>query len=69
MRAGSRGMVGEGTHHPRILGQEGPQWQASPCPTRAQPVVMASVQLLVQDSLNPAVKNCVLPQTQTLVSW
>uniref|UniRef100_A0A452QNH1 Integrin subunit alpha 2b n=1 Tax=Ursus americanus TaxID=9643 RepID=A0A452QNH1_URSAM len=35
---------------------------------RAQPVVMASVQLLVQDSLNPAVKNCVLPQTQTLVS-
>uniref|UniRef100_A0A7N5KKT4 Integrin alpha-IIb n=2 Tax=Ailuropoda melanoleuca TaxID=9646 RepID=A0A7N5KKT4_AILME len=35
---------------------------------RAQPVVMASVQLLVQDSLNPAVKNCVLPQTQTRVS-
>ncbi|XP_043440653.1 integrin alpha-IIb [Prionailurus bengalensis] len=35
---------------------------------RAQPVVMANVQLLVQDSLNPAVKNCVLPQTQTPVS-
>ncbi|XP_004772590.1 integrin alpha-IIb isoform X2 [Mustela putorius furo] len=35
---------------------------------RAQPVVMASVQLLVQDSLNPAVKNCVLPQTQKRVT-
>ncbi|XP_058140989.1 integrin alpha-IIb [Dasypus novemcinctus] len=35
---------------------------------RAQPVVMASVQLLVQDSLNPAVKNCVLPQSNTQVS-
>ncbi|XP_003997036.4 integrin alpha-IIb [Felis catus] len=35
---------------------------------RARPVVMANVQLLVQDSLNPAVKNCVLPQTQTPVS-
>ncbi|XP_034883181.1 integrin alpha-IIb [Mirounga leonina] len=35
---------------------------------RAQPVVMANVQLLVQDSLNPAVKNCVLPQTQARVS-
>ncbi|XP_008836412.1 integrin alpha-IIb isoform X2 [Nannospalax galili] len=35
---------------------------------RAQPVVMATVRLLVQDSLNPAVKNCVLQQTQTPVS-
>ncbi|XP_007455178.1 PREDICTED: integrin alpha-IIb [Lipotes vexillifer] len=35
---------------------------------RAQPVVMATVQLLVQDSLNPAVKNCVLPLTETPVS-
>ncbi|XP_032704942.1 LOW QUALITY PROTEIN: integrin alpha-IIb [Lontra canadensis] len=35
---------------------------------RAQPVVMASVRLLVQDSLNPAVKNCVLPQTQKRVT-
>ncbi|KAL0597664.1 Integrin alpha-IIb [Plecturocebus cupreus] len=35
---------------------------------RAQPVVKASVQLLVQDSLNPAVKSCVLPQTKTPVS-
>ncbi|XP_008068058.1 integrin alpha-IIb [Carlito syrichta] len=35
---------------------------------RAQPVVRASVQLLVQDSLNPAVKNCVLPQTKAPVS-
>ncbi|XP_057571743.1 integrin alpha-IIb isoform X2 [Hippopotamus amphibius kiboko] len=35
---------------------------------RAQPVVMATVQLLVQDSLNPAVKNCVLPQTEAPVS-
>ncbi|XP_007953458.1 integrin alpha-IIb [Orycteropus afer afer] len=35
---------------------------------RAQPVVMASVQLLVQDSLNPAVKNCTLPHTNTTVS-
>ncbi|XP_037665873.1 integrin alpha-IIb isoform X2 [Choloepus didactylus] len=35
---------------------------------RAQPVVTANVQLLVQDSLNPAVKNCVLPQTNTQVS-
>ncbi|XP_037348627.1 integrin alpha-IIb [Talpa occidentalis] len=35
---------------------------------RAQPVVMATVQLLVQDSLNPAVKNCVLSQTKTPVS-
>ncbi|XP_062030824.1 integrin alpha-IIb [Lepus europaeus] len=35
---------------------------------RAQPVVVADVQLLVQDSLNPAVKNCVLHQTNTPVS-
>uniref|UniRef100_F6V3C6 Integrin subunit alpha 2b n=1 Tax=Equus caballus TaxID=9796 RepID=F6V3C6_HORSE len=35
---------------------------------RAQPVVMVSVQLLVNDSLNPAVKNCVLPQKKTSVS-
>ncbi|XP_008589054.1 PREDICTED: integrin alpha-IIb [Galeopterus variegatus] len=35
---------------------------------RAQPVVKATVQLLVQDSLNPAVKNCVLQQTKTPVS-
>ncbi|KAM9597119.1 integrin alpha-IIb [Trichechus inunguis] len=35
---------------------------------RAQPVVMASVKLLVQDSLNPAVKDCILPQTSTAVS-
>ncbi|KAM6163562.1 integrin alpha-IIb [Rhynchocyon petersi] len=35
---------------------------------RAKPVVMASVQLLVQDSLNPALKNCTLPQTGTAVS-
>uniref|UniRef100_A0A8D2AP18 Integrin subunit alpha 2b n=1 Tax=Sciurus vulgaris TaxID=55149 RepID=A0A8D2AP18_SCIVU len=35
---------------------------------RAQPVVRATVQLLVQDSLNPAVKNCVLEQTKTPVS-
>ncbi|KAK2110734.1 Integrin alpha-IIb [Saguinus oedipus] len=39
-----------------------------PHPIRAQPVVKASVQLLVQDSLNPAVKSCVLPQTKTPVS-
>lgn len=38
-------------------------------PTRAQPVVMITVQLLVQDSLNPAVKDCVLHQTKTPVSW
>lgn len=35
---------------------------------RAQPVVMATVQLLVQGSLNPAVKDCVLPKTTTPVS-
>ncbi|XP_040605757.1 integrin alpha-IIb isoform X2 [Mesocricetus auratus] len=35
---------------------------------RAQPVVMATVQLLVQDSLNPTLKNCVLKQTRTPVS-
>ncbi|XP_048222306.1 integrin alpha-IIb isoform X2 [Perognathus longimembris pacificus] len=35
---------------------------------RAQPVVMATVQLLVQDSLNPALKNCVLQPTKTPVS-
>ncbi|XP_006833774.1 PREDICTED: integrin alpha-IIb [Chrysochloris asiatica] len=35
---------------------------------RAQPVMKASVQLLVQDSLNPAIKNCILPQTNTAVS-
>ncbi|XP_038183611.1 integrin alpha-IIb [Arvicola amphibius] len=35
---------------------------------RAQPVVMATVQLLVQDSLNPTLKNCVLEQTRTPVS-
>lgn len=35
---------------------------------RAQPVVTATLQLLVQDSLNPAVKNCVLSQTNTPVS-
>uniref|UniRef100_A0A8C5L212 Integrin alpha-IIb n=1 Tax=Jaculus jaculus TaxID=51337 RepID=A0A8C5L212_JACJA len=35
---------------------------------RAQPVVMATVQLQVQDFLNPAVKECVLQQTQTRVS-
>lgn len=68
MSAGSRGMVRECPHHQRILGQEDPQHQASPCPTRAQPVVVANVQLLVQDSLNPAVKNCILPQTKTPVS-
>uniref|UniRef100_A0A8D1X1N6 Integrin subunit alpha 2b n=1 Tax=Sus scrofa TaxID=9823 RepID=A0A8D1X1N6_PIG len=35
---------------------------------RAQPVVTATVQLMVQESLNPAVKNCVQPQTKTPVS-
>ncbi|CAH6776229.1 Itga2b [Phodopus roborovskii] len=35
---------------------------------RAQPVVMATVHLLVQDSLNPTLKNCVLEQSQTPVS-
>lgn len=35
---------------------------------RAQPVVMATVKLLVQDSLNPSVKNCKLSQTNTPVS-
>uniref|UniRef100_A0A8C2MYI9 Integrin alpha-IIb n=1 Tax=Cricetulus griseus TaxID=10029 RepID=A0A8C2MYI9_CRIGR len=35
---------------------------------RTQPVVLATVQLLVQDSLNPTLKNCVLQQTQTPVS-
>ncbi|EDM06216.1 rCG33119 [Rattus norvegicus] len=35
---------------------------------RAQPVVMATVQLMVQDSLNPTLKNCVLEQTKTPVS-
>lgn len=40
-----------------------------PAPTRAQPVVKAAVQLLVQGSLNPAVKDCVLPKTKTPVSW
>ncbi|XP_036195455.1 integrin alpha-IIb isoform X1 [Myotis myotis] len=35
---------------------------------RAQPVVTATVQLLVQGSLNPAVKNCDLPKTETQVS-
>uniref|UniRef100_A0A250YLW6 Integrin alpha-IIb n=1 Tax=Castor canadensis TaxID=51338 RepID=A0A250YLW6_CASCN len=35
---------------------------------RAQPVLMATVQLLVQDSLNPAVKNCVLQHTKVPVS-
>ncbi|XP_043322784.1 integrin alpha-IIb isoform X3 [Cervus canadensis] len=35
---------------------------------RAQPVVMITVQLMVQDSLNPAVKTCVLSQTKTPVS-
>lgn len=40
-----------------------------PHPSRAQPVVMATVQLLVQDSLNPAVKNCFIPQTKTEVNW
>ncbi|MBZ3887400.1 Integrin alpha-IIb [Sciurus carolinensis] len=35
---------------------------------RAQPVVRATVQLQVQDSLNPTVKNCVLEQTKTPVS-
>uniref|UniRef100_A0A452ELH2 Integrin subunit alpha 2b n=1 Tax=Capra hircus TaxID=9925 RepID=A0A452ELH2_CAPHI len=39
-----------------------------PIPTRAQPVVMVTVQLMVQDSLNPAVKTCVLSQTKTPVS-
>lgn len=38
-------------------------------PSRAQPVVKATVQLLVQGSLNPAVKDCVLPKTNTPVSW
>jgi cadherin 6 type 2 (K-cadherin) len=40
-----------------------------PHPIRAQPVLMATVQLLVQDSLNPAVKNCVLQHTKVPVSW
>ncbi|KAL1287107.1 ITGA2B [Ovibos moschatus] len=35
---------------------------------RSQPVVMVTVQLMVQDSLNPAVKTCVLSQTKTPVS-
>ncbi|KAL1778648.1 integrin alpha-IIb [Sigmodon hispidus] len=35
---------------------------------RAQPVVMTTVNLLVQDSLNPTLKNCALKQTQTSVS-
>ncbi|KAM5213001.1 integrin alpha-IIb isoform 1-T1 [Hipposideros larvatus] len=35
---------------------------------RALPVVMVTVQLLVKDSLNPAVKDCVLPQIKTPVS-
>ncbi|XP_033619035.1 integrin alpha-IIb [Fukomys damarensis] len=35
---------------------------------RAQPVVVATVQLLVKDTLNPAEKRCILPQTRTPVS-
>ncbi|XP_063107778.1 integrin alpha-IIb isoform X2 [Cavia porcellus] len=35
---------------------------------RAQPVVMATIQLLVKDALNPMEKRCVLPGTRTLVS-
>ncbi|XP_055476322.1 integrin alpha-IIb [Psammomys obesus] len=35
---------------------------------RAKPVVMASVHLMVPDSLNPTLKNCVLEQTQAPVS-
>lgn len=35
---------------------------------RAQPVVMATVQLMVQDSLNPTLKSCILEQTKTPVS-
>ncbi|XP_016057513.1 PREDICTED: integrin alpha-IIb [Miniopterus natalensis] len=35
---------------------------------RAQPVVIVTVQLLAQDSLNPAVMDCVLPQTKKAVS-
>ncbi|XP_023573970.1 integrin alpha-IIb isoform X2 [Octodon degus] len=35
---------------------------------RAQPVVMATVQLLVKDALNPAEKRCTLPQSSTPVS-
>ncbi|XP_006897945.1 PREDICTED: integrin alpha-IIb [Elephantulus edwardii] len=35
---------------------------------RALPVVKANVQLLMQDFLNPAVKNCTLPRTSTAVS-
>lgn len=35
---------------------------------RAQPVVVATVHLMVQDSLNPTLKNCLLEQTQTPVS-
>ncbi|XP_052052304.1 integrin alpha-IIb isoform X2 [Apodemus sylvaticus] len=35
---------------------------------RAQPVVMTTVHLMVQDSLNPTLKNCVLKQTKTPVS-
>uniref|UniRef100_F6RI44 Integrin subunit alpha 2b n=1 Tax=Monodelphis domestica TaxID=13616 RepID=F6RI44_MONDO len=35
---------------------------------RAQPVVWATVRLLVPEVLNPAVKNCVLPKTRASVS-
>ncbi|KAM6174668.1 integrin alpha-IIb [Erethizon dorsatum] len=35
---------------------------------RAQPVVTATVQLLVKDTLNPTEKRCVLPRTSTPVS-
>ncbi|XP_021095858.1 integrin alpha-IIb isoform X1 [Heterocephalus glaber] len=35
---------------------------------RARPVVTATVQLLVKDTLNPTEKRCILPQTRTPVS-
>ncbi|XP_051013818.1 integrin alpha-IIb [Acomys russatus] len=35
---------------------------------RAQPVAVATVHLMVQDSLNPTLKNCLLEKTQTPVS-
>lgn len=40
----------------------------SPCP-RGQPVVVAHTQLSVPDGLNPELLACVLPGSNTHVSW
>lgn len=61
-------LVGRATS-PEEAGLGGTQWRASSNPLRAQPVVVATVHLMVQDSLNPTLKNCLLEQTQTPVSW